>query len=406
MKLNTKHFLLFTSITVASSMMITYYINSLNKPINRNISSNQVNISKPDEIITMTISVTGDIITHTPQLKAQINNSTNTYSFIDNFEKVKPIFDSTDLALTNLETTLPGKDYSGYPMFSTPDALAEALKFSGFDVISLVNNHSADKGPLGLTRTLDIIREQGMDTIGIKKDLSEKNYLIKEVSGFKLGLFAYSYGDIKDGREYLNGNPIPKELTDLVNVFDPKDVNAAMNLMKKDIDMIKSEGVDSIILFIHWGEEYKREPNQFQKELAQRLCDEGVDVIIGSHPHVVQPIEFLNSNNPSAPKESLVIYSLGNALSNQRREYTNSMYTEDGLIPIITLEKNITKNRTYIKGVEYIPTWVEKSYNNSLGKFSYVIYPITKDSQSNKKLEQSYLNTTSLIGETDKIKAK
>lgn len=406
MKLNKKHFLLFTSITVVSSMVIAYSINSLNKPTKSDITSNQVNISKPDEIITMTISATGDIMTHTPQLKAQFDNSTNTYSFVNNFEKVKPVFESTDLALTNLETTLPGKDYSGYPQFSTPDALAEALKFSGFDVISLVNNHSADKGSLGLTRTLDIIREQGMDTIGIKKDINEKNYLIKEVSGFKLGLFAYSYGDIKDGREYLNGNPIPKELTDLVNTFDQRDVDASMSLLKKDIDMIKSEGVDSIILFIHWGEEYRREPNQFQKELAQRLCDEGVDIIIGSHPHVVQPIEFLKSNNSSNPKESLVIYSLGNALSNQRREYTDSIYTEDGLIPIITLEKNVTKNKTYIKGVEYIPTWVEKSLDNSLGKYKYVIHPITKDSQSNTKLEQSYLNTTSLIGETDKIKAR
>lgn len=161
------------------------------------------------------------------------------------------------------------------------------------------------------------------------------------------------------------------------------------------------------VVIIHWGEEYQREANNFQKELAQLLCDRGVDIIIGSHPHVVQPVEIITSSDAS--NNTLVIYSLGNFISNQRREYIGTPYTEDGLIVDIEISKNETKNKTYISNVNCIPTWVYKY--NSNGKVKYEIIPLmNKESLQNisnlplSKAEASYNNTYSQIKQSDIIK--
>lgn len=411
MKTNKKLIILIISLIIIS---LSGFILILNKPkdINKNIQQSDINsgkIEKEDKIITATISAIGDIMTHTPQLKAQYNSSTDTYSFYNNFSHIKGFLEKTDLALANLETTLSSGQYTGYPQFNSPDSLVDAIKDSGIDVLSVINNHSADKGRVGLTRTLDVVRGRGIETIGIKKDNTEKDYIIKDISGIKLGLFAYSYGQISNDREFLNGNPIPSDLTELTNVFDPTDIEATIQSMKKQISAMKKENVDSIILFIHWGEEYQTQPNEFQRVLAQKLCDEGVDIIIGSHPHVIQPIEFINSTLDNS-HETLVVYSLGNALSNQREEYLNTKYTEDGLILNVSIEKNVSTNTTKIKNVEYIPTWVNKYCSNKKGTYVYEILPITSDiynkyTNISKDLETSYLNTTSIIGESERIKA-
>ena len=167
---------------------------------------------------------------------------------------------------------------------------------------------------------------------------------------------------------------------------------------------------DIQVLILHWGNEYHRNPSEFQKELAQRLCDYGVDIIIGSHPHVAQPIEMIKSNANN--NETLVIYSLGNFLSNQRKEVLKRDFTEDGLIVNININKNLETDETKISKVEYIPTWVNK-FKDEKNNLNYEIIPIIDESNilsipnlPYDKIESSYYNTTSIIEDTDIIKVK
>ena len=187
-----------------------------------------------------------------------------------------------------------------------------------------------------------------------------------------------------------------------MNVFDISDVDTAFNTIYSTVKKYQKY-TDMQIVIIHWGDEYSRTPNNFQKKLAQKLCDAGVDIIIGSHPHVVQPVETIKSTD--GKKETLVVYSLGNYISNQRREVL-SMYTEDGLMVDINIEKQ-GNNEAKVKKVTCIPTWVNK-YESS-GKSVYEIIPVADNILEKTTyidqsyLKQSYKNTSELIKTDDKI---
>lgn len=234
------------------------------------------------------------------------------------YKYVSSYIKKADLSIANLETTLAGDSipYSSYPTFNTPDTLADALKNAGVDVVSTINNHSFDKGDLGVERTLDVLKSRNLSTIGTISNVGDKNYLIKEVNGISLGITAFSYGELRENTKFLNGIRISDKSKDKLNVFDSSDVNNAFNTINNTLKNISHTDIQ--ILVIHWGDEYRRVPNQFQYDLAQKLSDSGVDIIIGSHPHIVQPVEIIKSTDES--HETLVIYSLGNFISNQRRE--------------------------------------------------------------------------------------
>ena len=349
----------------------------------------------------------GDVMAHGPQLNAQYNASTKDYSFINNFKYVKEYVEEADLAIANLETTLCKNDpypYSSYPTFNTPDALADALKDTGFDLLSTINNHSFDKFSLGVERTLTTLKEKGFTTVGTRQNESEDDYVIQEVNDIKLGITAYSYGEIKNGTKYLNGIRVSDDKRDLMNVFDSTDVDSAFDTINSTVE--KLESTDMQIVIIHWGYEYNRTPSEFQTELAQKLCDAGVDIIIGSHPHVVQPVETIKSTD--GEHETTVIYSLGNYISNQRREFL-SEYTEDGLMVNIDIEKTSSDEEAVVKKVTCIPTWVTKHYSSSAGKIVYEIIPISGDILSKTQyinsdyLKASYNQTSELIKTDDKI---
>ena len=332
-------------ILVAIVLVIFGYFKMFNR------SENIVESNKTSEVTKVTDNKTysasliacGDVMAHMPQLKAQYNTSTKKYSFDNNYKYVKKYIKNADLAMANLETTLCGDDvyaYSSYPTFNTPDALADSLKNVGFDLLSTINNHSFDMSSLGVERTLSTLKKKGFDTVGTREKKSDDEYVIENVNGIKLGITAYSYGEIKNGTKYLNGI---------------------------------------------------------------KVSDAGIDIIIGSHPHVVQPVETIKSTD--GKKETLVVYSLGNYISNQRREVL-SMYTEDGLMVDIDIEKK-GNNEATIKKVKCIPTWVDKYQNGS--KTVYEIIPIAgnileKASYVNSSyLKQSYKNTSELIKTDDKI---
>ena len=371
---------------------------------------NATKIANDDSSVkNITISAIGDIMAHDDQLKAQFDKDTNTYSFDNNFKYVKPYISNSDLAIGNLETTLAGPKakYSSFPKFNSPDELADAIKDSGVDIVSTINNHTYDRGSDGVYRTIDVLNSKEIEHVGTQKNDEDENFLIKDVDGVKLGITAYSYGQVYGSTTALNGLNIDYNDLNNLNIFNSSYVDIAFNEIKDTLDVMNNKETDLQAVILHWGDEYTRQPNKFQKELAKKLCDYGVDIIIGSHPHMVQPIEMIKSDEND--NETLVIYSLGNFLSNQRNEILNKKYTEDGVIVNIGVNKNLNTGETKISNVEYIPTWVNK-YNNKNGKLTYEIIPLINEKQLSKidnlpldKAKKSYDNTTSIIGSSDII---
>lgn len=372
-----------------------------NKIIKVEQNSQVLSINEASKI---TINAIGDIMTHTPQLNAQHDPKTNTYSFDNNYKYVSNYIKEADLSIANLETTLSGDTipYTSYPTFNSPDTLADALKNAGVDIISTINNHSFDKGDLGVERTLDVLNSKKLLPVGTISNVGDENYIIKEVNGINLGITAFSYGELKENTKFLNGIKVSNKSKDKLNVFDSLDVNKAYNTINNTLKNISNTDIQ--ILIIHWGDEYKRVPNQFQYDLAQKLSDSGVDIIIGSHPHVVQPVDIIKSTDGS--NETLVIYSLGNFISNQRRELLGTPFTEDGLIVNIEITKS--DGKTFVSKVNCIPTWVNK-YNKE-NTVVYEVIPITNkesfeslDKITLQKLKSSYNNTVSQIKQSDII---
>lgn len=373
---------------------------------NNNISILDTNENSDFKSTSINLTAVGDVMAHSPQLKAQYDSNSNTYSFDNNFKYIKKYIETSDLSIANLETTLAGEDigYSSYPTFNTPDAIASALKNTGFDIISTINNHTFDKGSHGFDRTLSVLKELNFETVGTKSNVYDDDYIIKDINGIKLGITSYSYGDIINSDKYLNGIKISDECKERANIFSSSNVNDAFNTINNTIS--KLNDTDMQILIIHWGNEYQRVPSKFQSELAQLLSDAGVDIIIGSHPHVVQPVEMIKSSDGS--NETLVVYSLGNLISNQRKETLGNSYTEDGLIVSIDINKDSSNSDAYVSNVKCIPTWVNKYSDNN--KFVYEVVPIedkvtlnTMENLSKDRVKQSYSNTSSLIDTSDII---
>nr|WP_317333185.1 CapA family protein [uncultured Romboutsia sp.] len=397
---------LYLSTLVLAFILLFNSFNLFNKKYNSEVVKGEQTLETlaNNKTSKVTINAIGDVMAHTPQLNAQHDPKTNTYSFDNNYKYVSNYIKEADLSIANLETTLAGDSipYSSYPTFNTPDTLADALKNAGVDIVSTINNHSFDKGDLGVERTLDVLKSKQLDTIGTISNVGYKNYLIKEINGISLGITSFSYGEIRENTKFLNGIKVSDKSKDKLNVFDKSDVNNAFNTINNTLKNISHTDIQ--ILIIHWGDEYKRTPNQFQYDLAQKLSDSGVDIIIGSHPHVVQPVEIIKSTDEN--HETLVIYSLGNFISNQRKELLGTPFTEDGLMVNIEITKN--NDKTFVSKVNCIPTWVNK-YNGG-SKMVYEILPITNkedfshlDNITLEKLKNSYNNTASQIKESDII---
>jgi poly-gamma-glutamate synthesis protein (capsule biosynthesis protein) len=258
------------------------------------------------------------------------------------FRGIKPYLENSDLTFGNFETVVLGKGekYSGYPNFNSPLEYIEALKNTGFDVLFTSNNHSMDQGKSGVLSTLEKIRSFGIIPIGTNFSQEEKDSLrIIKVKGIKLGLNSYSYG--------LNGRKLSTSNDFLVNIIDT-------NRIRQDISKLIAKKVDVVIIYFHFGEEYSRTPSEFQKEIVRKTFIYGADIIIASHPHVVQPVEYFY-NSSAKIKKGLIAYSLGNFFSNQQWRYSDS-----GLILNLEITKDNFKDSLWISQVSDIPTWVFK----------------------------------------------
>jgi poly-gamma-glutamate capsule biosynthesis protein CapA/YwtB (metallophosphatase superfamily) len=298
----------------------------------------------------ITLLFAGDIMQHMPQVEAAWNDKLGIYIYDSCFKYITPWLSGADLTIANLETTLAGKPFSGYPAFSSPDELVTGMLNAGIDIVGTANNHCCDRGRTGIERTVSILDSLGMMHMGSYKNAEtyrRSNPMIVNTRGFRLAFVNYTYG--------TNNNPVPE--------------NNVVSLIEKDrllADMkaAHDSAVDMTIVFIHWGIEYQRAPNDFQKDIAATLFANGADIIIGSHPHVIQPMEW--RRNDSLKKEQLVVWSLGNFVSNQRKQYTDG-----GTMFRITLQKESGHAR--IKDAGYQLTWVYNPIKD--GKKQYYILP-------------------------------
>lgn len=308
-----------------------------------------------------TILVAGDIMTHMPIVRSA--QSGDGYDFSSIFDSVKSYVADADYAVVNLETTLSGTDggkvYSGYPRFNAPDALAAGAQASGFDMMLTGNNRCYDFGTPGLIRTLETIRSAGLDTLGTKLAVEEADFLVKELNGIKVGMICYTFADIATDRNMpiIDTLQTDRKAAGLVNVFDYDNLDMFYAEMENHISAMKASGAEAIAMYIHWGDNFTTKPSNSQKAMAQQLCNMGVDVIVGSHPHVVQPVELLTSTDGT--RQTFCAYSLGNFLSNQRADNIalTTGHSEDGLMLSFTLAK-YADGKVCLENVELIPTWV------------------------------------------------
>ena len=310
---------------------------------------------------TAKIRAVGDVMMHANQLAAGKMDS-GVYDFSSFFADIRESLESADYTIVNLETTLAGaeKGYAGYPQFNSPDTLLDALKACGVDYIGTANNHCLDTGLAGAKRTIEQIRAAGFEHSGTNLSAEDKQLIpIVDINGIKVSIMCYS--------EAFNG---------LEPVIPAADLNYLINRMDKtqiiaDYNRAKSLGADVAIVYLHWGAEYKREPSADMRGLAQDLLDAGVDIILGSHPHMVQPITRKNVSVGGQTKEGIVVYSMGNFISDQRDQYRDS-----GIIFEVNIEKNMDTGAIKFLETKYVPTYVARS--ESGGKYEYRILPAGK----------------------------
>lgn len=258
----------------------------------------------------------GDVMQHGPQINGALNPVTGNYEYEKSLKFIKPVIESVDVAIANLEVTHAGKPYSGYPQFSAPDELSNALKNTGFDVLLTSNNHSCDGGGKGVVRTLDVLDELGIVHTGTFRNKKERdaNYpLILDKNGMKVAILNYTYG--------TNGLVVPAPI--IINYIDSA-------VMKADFAKAKTQA-DYIICTLHWGAEYQHLPNEYQKNYEKYCYELGADMVIGGHPHVIQPALTKTVKG----EEKLTAWSLGNFVSNQRDRYKNG-----GMLIQAVIEKN------------------------------------------------------------------
>ena len=370
----------------------------------------ETTLPEPEHIVsTATVLSTGDLLMHKPIIDRNAKGD-GSYDFSPIFQYCRDYVSQADYALANLETTLAGtaKPYQGNPFFNCPDEIVTACVGAGFDMLLTANNHSFDTGFDGYVRTLDVTREAGLETLGTMKDETEPKYTIQEVNGIRIGMICYTYetSDGSGSHPALNGNPMYNATYENINCYRPANPQSMYDEVKTYLAEMEETGVDATILYIHWGpNEYELYANQKHQQIAQKLCDLGIDVIVGGHPHVVQPMDLLTSTEDPEHK-TIVLYSMGNAVSNQRLGNISSVttaHTEDGVLFSVTFCK-YSDGTVYVQGVDLIPTWIHLTDN-------YYILPLDAsredewqdlfnlDATTLGKAQNSHTRTMDLVGE-------
>lgn len=296
----------------------------------------------------------GDLMGHMPQITAA-QQADGSYDYTPCFRYVTDYVSSADLAIVNLEVTLAEKPYSGYPQFSSPDALAACAKQAGFDIMTTANNHCMDRGRRGLERTLSVLDSLGIPHLGTYRDHAQRDTchpMLLDVKGLRIALLTYTYGT----------NGIPAVAPNVVNLIDTAE-------MARDLHVAHERGADFVITLIHWGIEYAIKANREQEQTARWLLEHGCDAVIGGHPHVIQNFTLdAIPGNDRYPE--VVVYSMGNLISNQR-----DVNCDGGIMVEMTLRKDGARSHVRVADVAYLPYWVYRGTVDSL--YQYYIVPST-----------------------------
>lgn len=326
---------------------------------------------------TVSLLFAGDAMQHQSQLDAA--KTKDGYDYSSYFTQIEDQVKAADIAIVNFETTLPGKGYTGYPCFGSPDAFAYALKDAGFGVFLTANNHSLDKRKPGLERTITMLDSMQVKHLGTyvnqdKKDLHYPLMMIK--NGIRIALLNYTYAT----------NGIEIQTPNIINLIDKKQILA-------DIQSAKAMKADIIIANMHWGIEYKLSPNSEQKDLAQFLIKNGVRLVIGGHPHVVEPLDIQKQNDSI---QNIVVYSMGNFVSGMKADNT-----QGGMMVRIDLSKE-NEEPVQIDSCSYSLVWVNKPIEN--GKPNFQLIPIEKYQNEEGKLKLGEIEYTKMTTFSDTAK--
>lgn len=318
--------------------------------------ANSVEVSSTPEMdeqkpITFTLTAIGDVMCHNTQYWDAYQKETNTYDFSYVFNDIKFDIQKGDIAVGSLETCFAGEErgYSNYPTFNSPDSLAYSLKDIGIDVLSTAGNHCLDMGFDGLSRTIDVLNKADISHLGTYQTQEERDkILFKYTKGLKVAFINYTYG--------TNGIPVPSDKPYCVNLIDK-------DLIKKDIETAKSQDADVIVACMHWGTEYQTSANKEQEDLADFLFQNGVNIILGNHPHTLQPMEKRTVTlEDGSTQDGFIIYALGNFICDQ-----NAENTRNSIILNLSITKQVDGSIT-IDNVDYIPIYMYKDASKSVQK--------------------------------------
>ena len=324
----------------------------------------------------------GDLMQHESQLNAA-RQSDGTYSYSPCYSKIKEYITKADVAIANLETTIAGKPYGGYPMFCAPDSFLYASREAGFDIMLLANNHCLDRGQRGAMRTLAMLDSLGIEHLGVYRDSTDRAarypYIVK-AKGLKIALLNYTYG--------TNGIPVRPPM--VVNLIDK-------TTMERDIAKARSMHPDAIIACMHWGDEFTHKVSKEQRELTDWLIAQGVNHVIGNHPHVIQPFE--TRRDTASLARHAIVYSLGNLIS--------GMYARgrDGGA-LVTLRLRKFFGTTRLEGLEYLLAWVARPERDGVGNFEIwpaATPPMDMNRVTKTKLEEFVEESRNLLGNDNSL---
>lgn len=334
------------------------------------------------EDISFTLTAIGDIMCHDTQYIDAYNYTTGEYDFNYVFEDIIEYTSAADLTIGNLETTFGGEDegYRNYPTFNSPDALAYAISNIGVDVLSTASNHSMDSGYDGIERTLEILEDASILSVGTATSQEQRDeILFVDVKGVKIAIISYTYG--------TNGISVPTNTAYAVNLIDE-------DLILQDIEYAKSENADMIIACMHWGTEYSLEATTTQLDLTDLLFENGVNIILGNHPHVVEPMEIREvTMEDGTVRECFVIYALGNFISDQ--VYTN---TRNSIILNLEITKT-SDGEILIDEVTYTPIYMYKDTSLSIQKMKLLDIEACIEAYENDEKNAVSTTTYNLISD-------
>lgn len=326
---------------------------------NKNAETENKEDTKQETDTTFTLTAIGDVMCHNTQYMDAYDSNTGTYDFSYVFDNISSYTKTADICIGNLETSFAGEDrgYSNYPTFNSPDSLADSLKRIGVDVLSTAGNHALDMGFSGLSRTIDVLDKADISHLGTYKTQEDQDkVLIKYVKGVKIAFINYTYG--------TNGISVPSDKKFCINLIDK-------DLIKKHIETAKNQNADIIVACMHWGTEYQTKQNSEQEELADFLFQNGVNVIIGNHPHVIQPMEKRTVTlEDGSTRDGFVAYALGNFICDQ-----NAVNTRDSIILNLKITKH-TDGSITIDNYDYVPIYMYK--DSSVSKHKMKILDINK----------------------------